>query len=90
MYPIYNFCQAQESNRPSVNGDEWLVNGRSFMNRLCLDEYENADTKNQKLFKAHTFREKTFAECVEQFEVAKIFDGMTIYETEQEIEVLYG
>jgi hypothetical protein len=33
---------------------------------------------------------KTNEECVEQFESAKIFDGMTIYEAESEIEVLYG
>ena len=30
------------------------------------------------------------AECVKQFETAKIFDGLTIYEAEREIEVLYG
>ena len=29
-------------------------------------------------------------ECVEQFEKAKIFGGKTIYEAEQDIEVLYG
>ena len=31
-----------------------------------------------------------FAECVEQFEKAKIFDGKTIYEAEKDIEVLFG
>ncbi len=35
-------------------------------------------------------RGKTFAECVEQFVKAGIFDGKTIYEAEQDIEVLYG
>lgn len=29
-------------------------------------------------------------ECVEQFEKAAIFDNLTIYEVEQEIEVLFG
>ena len=33
---------------------------------------------------------KSFAECAKQFEEAKIFDGKTIYEAEQDIEVLYG
>ena len=33
---------------------------------------------------------KTFAECVEAFEKAKIFDGKTIYEAEKDIEVLFG
>ena len=32
----------------------------------------------------------SFADCVKQFEQARIFDGMTIYEAESEIEVLYG
>ena len=33
---------------------------------------------------------KDFAECARQFEKAKIFDGKTIYEVENEIEVVYG
>ncbi len=31
-----------------------------------------------------------FAGCAKQFEDAKIFDGKTIYEVEQNIEVLFG
>lgn len=33
---------------------------------------------------------KDFRECFEQFEKATIFDGMTIYDAESEIEVLFG
>ena len=33
---------------------------------------------------------KDFANCVEQFEQAKIFDGKTIYKAEKDIEVLFG
>ena len=33
---------------------------------------------------------KDFAECVEQFEQAKIFDGKNIYEAEKDIEILFG
>ncbi len=33
---------------------------------------------------------KDFRECFEQFEKATIFDGMTIYDVESEIEVLFG
>ena len=33
---------------------------------------------------------KNFAECTRQFEQAAIFDGRTIYQAEQDIEVLYG
>ena len=32
---------------------------------------------------------KDFRECFEQFEKATIFDGMTIYDAESEIEVLF-
>lgn len=33
---------------------------------------------------------KTFRECAEQFEEAKIFDGKNIYQVEHEITVLFG
>ena len=33
---------------------------------------------------------KDFRECFEQFEKVTIFDGMTIYDAESEIEVLFG
>lgn len=39
------------------------------------------------IFRCHG---KSFAECVAQFEQAAIFDGMTIYEAESEIDVLFG
>ena len=32
----------------------------------------------------------SFEECVRQFESATIFDGLTIYQAEQEIEILFG
>ena len=37
-----------------------------------------------------SFWGKTFWECVNKFEKAKIFDGLNIYEAEQEITVLFG
>ena len=33
---------------------------------------------------------KDFGECTDKFEEAKIFDGKTIYDVEDEIEVLFG
>ena len=33
---------------------------------------------------------KDFDECADQFEEARIFDGQTIYDVEDEIEVLFG
>lgn len=32
----------------------------------------------------------SFEDCVRQFEIAVIFDGLTIYQAEQEIEVIFG
>ncbi len=60
------------------------------MEKLFLGEYDNSNPCDEKLLKIHTFWGNTFADCVEQFETARIFDSMTIYEAEQEIEVLYG
>ncbi|MBE6851426.1 MAG: hypothetical protein E7504_06805 [Ruminococcus sp.] len=37
-----------------------------------------------------SFTGKTLHDCVSHFEEAKIFDGKTIYQVEQEIEVLFG
>ena len=39
------------------------------------------------VFKCHG---KTNSDCVSQFEKAKLFDGRTIYEAHNEIEVLFG
>ncbi len=39
------------------------------------------------IFRCHG---KDFRECFDQFEKATIFDGMTIYEAESEIEILFG
>ncbi len=41
----------------------------------------------ENLFRCHG---KNNEECVRQFEKARIFDGLTIYEAESEIEVLFG
>lgn len=37
-----------------------------------------------------SFPGKDFRECVHEFEKARVFDGLTIYEAEQEIVVLFG
>ena len=57
---------------------------------LYLDTYENSDSCKKKYLETYHFYGKDFMECVSQFETAKIFDGLTIYEAEKEIEVLYG
>lgn len=43
--------------------------------------------KGHELFRCHG---KDNEACVKQFEKAPIFDGLTIYEAESEIEVLFG
>ncbi len=57
---------------------------------LYLDEYDNSDPHNKLFLTRHSFFGKNLSECVEQFENAKIFAGLTIYEAEKEIKVLFG
>lgn len=54
---------------------------------LKLYVVEIKDSTDDVIF---TFTGKTFQDCVDQFEEAKIFDGKTIFQVEQEIEVLFG
>jgi hypothetical protein len=51
---------------------------------LYIDEINTPEQKR------YSFFGKTFRDCVEKFEKAPIFDGLTIYEAEPEIEVLFG
>lgn len=60
---------------------------------LRIDEYDRPvplNTSLDRFARTYLFDGKNFEECVSKFEVAKIFEGMTIYEAESEIEVLYG
>lgn len=75
---------------------EFLFRGRRYF--MESQPYEkNPEEKEFVIFECfgdqnYIFRchGKTREECVRQFEVAKIFDGMTIYEAESEITVEYG
>ena len=55
----------------------------------CLEFviFECSDVDDPYVFRCYG---KTLKECFEQFEVAKIFDGRTIYEAHEEITVLFG
>ncbi len=75
---------------------EFLFRGRRYFMQaipykpdISLVEFEIVECYGEynDLFRCHG---KDCAECVSQFEKAPIFDGMTIYEAEQEIEVLFG
>lgn len=57
---------------------------------LYLDEYDNSNPLNKVFLTTHRFFGNDLHECVEKFEVAAIFSGLTIYEAEKEIEVLFG
>lgn len=57
---------------------------------LYLDEYDNSNPQDKVFLTTHSFWGKNLPECVEKFENAAIFAGLTIYEAEKEIEVLFG
>ena len=69
---------------------ETVVNQETKVLDLTIDEYDNADPKNKKYLKTYLFPGKNYTDCVFQFETAAIFSGMTIYQAEREIVVLFG
>lgn len=69
---------------------ETTSNRESGTLEMALDEYDNTAPENKKYICTHSFAGDNFAECVAKFENAEIFDGMTIYQAEQEVEVLFG
>lgn len=69
---------------------ETLYRDEKEMLELYLDEYDNTNPKSKIHLQRHSFWGHNFAECVAQFEKAKIFGGMTFYEADQELEGLYG
>lgn len=72
---------------------ETLYNQQQECMELRIEEYDRPDPSNTKLdkfVKTHIYTGKDFVECTAKFEKAKIFDGMTIYEAESEIEVIFG
>ena len=66
----------------------YLENGAIL--KLYLDEYDNSNPQDKVFLTTHSFCGKTLSDCVKKFENAKIFAGLTIYEAEKEIEVLFG
>lgn len=75
---------------------EFLFRGKRYFMQAQPFAHDNTKTEfvifecfgdENYIFRCHGKNNK---ECVAQFEKAKIFDGLTIYQAEQEIEVLYG
>lgn len=69
---------------------ETLWNEKTGLSDLNIDEYDNTDPENQVFLRRHTFSGKDFADCVALFEKAPIFEGLTIYQAEGEMEVTFG
>ncbi len=57
---------------------------------LRIDEYDQQESDEPKYIQTYRFMGKDLTECTNQFERAKIFEGLTIYEAEPEIEVVFG
>ena len=71
------------------NGKRYLMASQAYAQDPTLVEFvifECFGNENY-IFRCHG---KNNAECVEQFEKAKLFDGKTIYEADQDITVLFG
>ena len=71
----------------AFRSDRYLLSGCiNSSNTIYRLELWNI-TKNLFVFRHEDGKREN---CVEQFEQAKIFEGMTIYEAESEIKVFYG
>lgn len=57
---------------------------------LRVDVYENINDDAGEFIEDYFFPGEKNDECFEKFVKAKIFDGKTFYEVENDIEVLYG
>ena len=70
-------------------GRRYFMESQPYADNLKLTEFVIFECFGEEnyIFRCHG---KNNAECLKQFETAKIFDGLTIYEAEKEIEVLYG
>lgn len=57
---------------------------------LHIDAYDNSVPKNKVYLCSYSYKGNDLAECVRHFENARIFDGLTIYQAEQDIVVIFG
>lgn len=72
---------------------ETIYNEEKNRMELRIEEYDRSDPENtaRDIFvQTYIYSGKDFAECTAKFEKARIFDGLTVYEAESEIEVLFG
>lgn len=69
---------------------ETRYDSREGLLDLHIDAYDNSVPKNKVYLCSYSYKGTDLAECVRHFENAKIFEGLTIYQAEQDIEVLFG
>lgn len=72
---------------------ETVYNEKDGEMELRIDEYDRSDPMNtslDKYIRTYIFAGRNYEECVLKFENARIFSGLSIYEAESEIEVLFG
>lgn len=69
---------------------ETLLDKTTNLDCLHVYEYDNSDPKNKRYICTYNFTGHSFSECFYKFEKAKIFEGLTIYQAEKDIEVLFG
>ena len=72
----------------SYRGVRYMIRGYFSPGANVYTLEVNTIEKSPRTLFSHTSSERR--ECVRSFVSAKIFDGKTIYEAEQDIEVLYG
>ena len=58
--------------------------------KLQIDEYDNSDQQEKRFVRSYCYYGNNFFECEQRFEADKVFDGKSIYDAEQDIEVLFG
>ena len=66
---------------------KYLISGYIGENELYTLSVDILGSNGHNVFKISNLSRN---ECVAKFEEAKIFDGLSIYEAEKDIEVLYG
>ena len=70
-----------------IEGDSKDNDGKTY---LRVEKYTRKDDDAGDYLDTYWFGGASYAEAVEEFEKARIFDGKTIYEAEKDIEVLFG
>ena len=69
------------------SNNKFLISGYKDDDNSYVLRVDTIATSSEQIFFA---KNPDVQKCVDAFEIAKLFDGKTIYEVEDEITVLYG